>query len=99
MCTGCDPRSNSAKAVLRVGTQRAHPSQTSTPAPLYAVIAAATGHALTKAPPAKKRALAASVGVNLMLNAGWNWLFFRARSPRAGVAGTVALHLPVPNRP
>jgi tryptophan-rich sensory protein len=29
--------------------------------------------------------------VNLALNAGWNWLFFGLRSPRAGLAGTVLL--------
>jgi tryptophan-rich sensory protein len=33
------------------------------------------------------------VGVNLALNAGWTWMFFGLRRPRAGLAGTVLLDL------
>ncbi len=61
--------------------------------PLYASIAWATGHALRRAPRARRRGLATSVGINLVLNAAWNHLFFGRRSPMAGVAGTVALDL------
>ncbi len=59
--------------------------------PLYASIAWAGGHALRRAAGRQRRALAASLGVNLGLNATWNWLFFGLRSPRAGLAGTVLL--------
>ncbi|MET9365225.1 TspO/MBR family protein [Streptomyces sp. NPDC006632] len=62
--------------------------------PLYATIAYASGRALGAAPTRREqRRLAASVAVNLSLNAGWNWLFFRLRSPRAGLIGTVLLDL------
>ncbi|MET8582290.1 TspO/MBR family protein [Streptomyces collinus] len=37
--------------------------------------------------------LAASLAVNLPLNAGWSRLFFARRSPEAGLAGTVLLDL------
>ncbi|MFF3976239.1 TspO/MBR family protein [Streptomyces sp. NPDC001828] len=62
--------------------------------PLYATIAYAGGRALGAAPTRRERArLAASLAANLSLNAGWNWLFFRLRSPRAAVVGTVLLDL------
>lgn len=59
--------------------------------PLYASIAWAGGRAVTRARPEQRRALARSLATNLALNAAWNWLFFGARSPAAGVAGTLLL--------
>ena len=38
-------------------------------------------------------AFIASLAANLTLNAGWNWMFFGLRSPRAGLAGTVLLDI------
>ncbi len=61
--------------------------------PLYVSIAWAGGRALSRARPEERRALTASLAANLALNAAWNWLFFRARSPKAGVAGTALLDL------
>lgn len=62
--------------------------------PLYASIAWAAGHALGTTTTRRERvALAASLAVNLSLNAGWNHLFFARRSPAAGLAGTVLLDL------
>lgn len=61
--------------------------------PLYASIAWAGGHALQRAPGRRRTALAASLAVNLAVNAGWNWMFFGLRSPRAGLAGTLLLDL------
>lgn len=58
---------------------------------LYASIAWAGGRALMKADEATRVRLAASVATNLALNAGWTWLFFRARSPRSAVVGTALL--------
>lgn len=58
---------------------------------LYVSIAWAGGHALQRTAGRRRRSLMASLGVNLTLNAGWNWLFFGLRSPRPGLAGTVLL--------
>jgi translocator protein len=59
--------------------------------PLYASVAWATGRALAKAEKEERPALAGSLAVNLALNAGWNWVFFRARSLKAGLATTALL--------
>ncbi|WP_327677234.1 TspO/MBR family protein [Streptomyces sp. NBC_00467] len=61
--------------------------------PLYASIAWAGGRALDRASPPDRKPVAIGLAVNLTLNAAWNWLFFRARSPRAGLLGTLALDL------
>jgi benzodiazapine receptor len=61
--------------------------------PLYVSIAWAGGHALLRAGRAERPALLASLGLNLGLNAAWNWLFFGLRSPQAGLAGIVLLDL------
>ncbi|MBY8878234.1 TspO/MBR family protein [Actinacidiphila acidipaludis] len=62
--------------------------------PLYATVAYAGGRALGAATERRERAgLAASLAGDLVLNAGWNWLFFGLRSTRAGLAGTVLLDL------
>ncbi|MEV7399729.1 TspO/MBR family protein [Streptomyces sp. NPDC091267] len=59
--------------------------------PLYLSIAGAAGHALVRTPVGKRSQVAGSLAVNLALNAGWNWLFFKAHSPKAALAGTSAL--------
>jgi translocator protein len=61
--------------------------------PLYASIAWAGGHALGRVSGRQRRALIASLAVNLTLNTAWNWMFFGLRSPKAGLAGTVLLDL------
>ncbi|MFJ7301011.1 TspO/MBR family protein [Streptomyces sp. NPDC099088] len=61
--------------------------------PLYASLAWAGGHALSRATNAQRGALAASLGANLVLNASWNWLFFRRHSARAGLLGTLLIDL------
>ncbi|MFF3448372.1 TspO/MBR family protein [Streptomyces sp. NPDC002667] len=61
--------------------------------PLYASIAWAGGHALQQATGRRRRALAAALGANLVLNTAWNWLFFRAQNPKAGLAGTLLIDL------
>ncbi len=62
--------------------------------PLYATIAYAGGHALGEAAGRQERTrLATGLATNLALNAGWNWLFFRLHSPRAGLAGTLLLNV------
>ncbi|MGW2831685.1 TspO/MBR family protein [Streptomyces sp. NPDC001286] len=62
--------------------------------PLYATLAYAAGHALGTAPDRRERTrLATSVALNLALNAGWNWLFFGLRNPKAGLADTLLLNL------
>ncbi|MDF9874416.1 MULTISPECIES: TspO/MBR family protein [Streptomyces] len=59
--------------------------------PLYASVAWAAGRGLSRARGSERSRLAAGVGVNLVLNAAWNQLFFRRRSPQAGLAGTLLL--------
>ncbi|MFF4341304.1 TspO/MBR family protein [Kitasatospora sp. NPDC001540] len=59
--------------------------------PLYASIAWSAGHALGRVDGRERTALAAAYGTNLVVNAGWTWLFFGLRSPAAGVAGCLLL--------
>jgi tryptophan-rich sensory protein len=59
--------------------------------PLYASIAWASGHALSRAAGRERQALISALTANLALNAAWNWMFFGLRSPRAGLTGTVLL--------
>ncbi|NKZ04298.1 TspO/MBR family protein [Actinomadura latina] len=61
--------------------------------PLYASVAWAGGRALLRARGRRHRALATSLGVNLLLNTAWNHLFFGRRSTKAGLVGTVLLDL------
>ncbi|MFF7967710.1 cytochrome d ubiquinol oxidase subunit II [Streptomyces sp. NPDC007903] len=59
--------------------------------PLYASVAVAGGRALNAARGPERKALAGEFAANLALNAGWSNLFFRLRSPLAGLAGTLLL--------
>ncbi|MFJ6904662.1 cytochrome d ubiquinol oxidase subunit II [Streptomyces griseoluteus] len=59
--------------------------------PLYASLAVAGGRALGAAHGPQRKALAGELAANLALNAGWSNLFFRLRSPLAGLAGTLLL--------
>jgi len=50
---------------------------------LYGLMAVASARTLDRLEePGDRRAFAMAFGANLMLNAGWNWLFFKARRPR-----------------
>ncbi|MQY02122.1 TspO/MBR family protein [Actinomadura macrotermitis] len=60
--------------------------------PLYASLAWAGGRALLRAG-GHRRALATSLGINLLANAAWNQLFFGRRSTKAGLVGTLLLDL------
>jgi tryptophan-rich sensory protein len=54
---------------------------------LYALMAVASARTLDRLDePAERRAFATAFGANLMLNAAWNWLFFKARRPRWALA-------------
>ena len=54
---------------------------------LYGLMAVASARTLARLDePAERRAFATAFGANLMLNAGWNWLFFKARRPRWALA-------------
>ncbi|QDP95429.1 tryptophan-rich sensory protein [Microlunatus elymi] len=61
--------------------------------PLYAAIAWSGGRTLSRISPAERSGYVGTFAVNLVLNAGWNWLFFRARSPLAGLVGIAALNV------
>lgn len=59
--------------------------------PLYATVAWAAGHALVQTEGREHDALAVGLGINLTVNAAWNWMFFGLRSTRAGLLGTLLL--------
>jgi len=59
---------------------------------LYGLIIFGTARALDRtASPAERRGLQRSLAANLVLNAGWNWLFFRARRPDLALGEVVLL--------
>ncbi|MET9881401.1 TspO/MBR family protein [Actinacidiphila glaucinigra] len=60
--------------------------------PLYGSLAWSVGRAWSQADKREHSKLATALAVNLSLNAAWSWLFFAARSPRAGLAATAALN-------
>ena len=58
---------------------------------LYALIAVGSARALDRAGPEERRAYAAALGANLVLNTGWTWLFFTAKQPRWALAEILLL--------
>jgi tryptophan-rich sensory protein len=61
--------------------------------PLYALLAVAGTRALNGTTGADRAAFARAYGVNLILNAGWTAMFFRARNPGAALGEIAALNL------
>lgn len=61
---------------------------------LYGLMAVAAARSMDRLEePVGRHAFARAFGVNLVLNAGWNWLFFRARRPRLALAELVLLEV------
>lgn len=60
---------------------------------LYASIAWSGGRSLGRVTGAGRQRYLSALAANLALNAGWNWLFFGARNPVAGLAGIAALNV------
>jgi len=58
---------------------------------LYALIAVGSARALDRAEPEERRAYATALGVNLVLNTGWTWVFFAAKRPRWALAEILLL--------
>ena len=59
---------------------------------LYGLMALASARTLDQLDePGERRAFATALGTNLVLNAGWNWLFFKARRPRWALAEILLL--------
>lgn len=58
---------------------------------LYALLATGSARALDHAAPEERPALWRALGTNLVLNAGWNWLFFKARRPDLSLAEVLVL--------
>ncbi len=65
--------------------------------PLYIDIALSAGHAIAKLTEqnrtAERSRLIGALGVNLALNTGWSWLFFRFHRPWVAAAECAALTL------
>jgi tryptophan-rich sensory protein len=61
---------------------------------LYGLIAVAAARSLDRLEePEDRHAFATAFGANLVLNASWNWLFFRARRPRLALAEILLLQV------
>jgi translocator protein len=59
---------------------------------LYALLALAGARTIDRLDqPRARTAFATAFGVNLALNAGWSWLFFRAHRPRLALTEIIAL--------
>ncbi len=58
---------------------------------LYALVAVSSARVLDRAEPEDRRAFATALGVNLVLNTGWTWVFFTARKPRWALLEILAL--------
>jgi translocator protein len=58
---------------------------------LYAGMAWAAGEVLTRAGEGRRRPFARALALNLALNAGWSFLFFRAHRPWAAAAEAAVL--------
>lgn len=59
---------------------------------LYALMALASARTLDRLDePKERRRFAVALAANLVLNAGWNWLFFTARRPRWALAEILLL--------
>lgn len=61
--------------------------------PIYALLACAGARALERAGRRGWRRFAAAYGMNLALNAGWNWVFFRGRRLDAALVEILALEV------
>ncbi len=60
--------------------------------PVYVAIAYGTGRMVDEARPEERPGLLALTATNLVANAGWNWAFFRGRSPASGLTVIAALN-------
>jgi benzodiazapine receptor len=61
--------------------------------PLYVLIAIGGVRVLHRTSGAERAAFARAYGINLLLNAGWTALFFRARNPKAALAEIAVLNV------
>lgn len=59
--------------------------------PLYGLIGVAAARVLSRTDGAARTSFASLFGADLVLNAGWTWLFFKARRPQAALAELGAL--------
>jgi tryptophan-rich sensory protein len=60
--------------------------------PLYALLAVAGARVLDRTEGERRRAFVRTYAVNLVLNAGWTAVFFRARQPRAALVEIMLLN-------
>ena len=58
---------------------------------LYGLIAVAAARTLDRSAPRDRGGYTIALGTNLVLNAGWSWLFFTAQRPRLALVEVVVL--------
>jgi benzodiazapine receptor len=88
-----DPGSGWYRSLRKPGWQPPPPAYGLVWTPLYADLAVTSARALDALDGPERAAYARALGVNLVLNAGWNVLFFRARRPWLAAAECAVLTL------
>jgi tryptophan-rich sensory protein len=80
-----DPESTYYRTLVKPSWQPPPPVYGLVWTPLYADVALSAGHAISKfdeqGRSAERRGLIAALAINLALNTGWSWLFFRGHRP------------------
>jgi benzodiazapine receptor len=92
-----DPDSTYYRTLEKPGWQPPPPVYGIVWTPLYADIALSTGHAISElgeqGRSTEQRSLIGALGVNLLLNTTWSWLFFRIHRPWLAAAECAVLTL------
>lgn len=89
---GTDPDSDWYRALEKPPWQPPAPAFGIVWTPLYVGIAYGTGRLIEATPPEHRARTTALVVADLAANAGWNWAFFRGRSPAGGLVVIGALN-------
>ena len=90
-----DPKATYYRTLVKPSWQPPPPVYGIVWTPLYADIALTAGHAISKfgeqGRVAERRSLIGALAINLVLNTGWSWLFFRDHRPWLAAAECAVL--------